>query len=82
MQVMAWLGMFYGAHEIPAFELNERTVPVLYALACHNEAADHDASLVVQDLEVKKAEYAHEGGCFVSVSRGVRLHDLRRKASR
>ncbi|NXG92451.1 HAUS1 protein, partial [Stercorarius parasiticus] len=56
-QIALWLKKIYRNRPIPAFEVNKRTVDILYDLAKRNEARDMDVSLVIEDMKQKATEY-------------------------
>ena len=56
-----WLGKVYGEEQVPAYEINQRTISILYDLMKKNEQQDKWTSLMIQDLEQKTDEYAAEG---------------------
>ncbi|XP_041360426.1 HAUS augmin-like complex subunit 1 [Gigantopelta aegis] len=60
-QVEAWLEQVYGGEEIPAFEVNDRTVKVLYGLMLRNQSQNRNTQLVIDDLRQKTDEYRAEG---------------------
>ncbi|KFO84610.1 HAUS augmin-like complex subunit 1, partial [Buceros rhinoceros silvestris] len=55
-QVTLWLKKLFGDH-IPPYEVNERTVNILYELAEFHEARDSDVSLLAEDMKDWAAEY-------------------------
>ncbi|NXE10398.1 HAUS1 protein, partial [Lophotis ruficrista] len=59
-QVTLWLKKMYGNQPIPQYEVNARTVDILYELAECNEARDKDVSLLIEDMKQKAAEYEAE----------------------
>ncbi|NWU56363.1 HAUS1 protein, partial [Dromas ardeola] len=59
-QIALWLKKIYGNQPIPAFEVNKRTVDILYDLAERNEARDMDVSLLIEDMKQKATEYEAE----------------------
>lgn len=54
-QVILWLKKLFGDH-IPRYEVNERTVDILYELAEFHEARDSDVSLLAEDMKDWAAE--------------------------
>lgn len=48
---------------MPHFEVNTRTVDILYQLAQSSEARCSDTSLLIEDLKQKTSEYQAEGQC-------------------
>ncbi|XP_009276725.1 PREDICTED: HAUS augmin-like complex subunit 1 [Aptenodytes forsteri] len=59
-QVTLWLKKIYGNQPIPQYEVNARTVDILYELVECNEARDRDVSLLIEDMKQKAAEYEAE----------------------
>lgn len=60
-QVNSWLGAVFGDQPVPHFEVNTRTVDVLYQLARSSEARCGEAALLTEDLKQKASEYQSEG---------------------
>ncbi|NXW52546.1 HAUS1 protein, partial [Nyctiprogne leucopyga] len=56
-QVILWLKKIYGNQPIPEYEVNARTVDILYELAEHNEARDRDVSLLIENVKQRATEY-------------------------
>lgn len=46
---------------MPQFEVNTRTVELLYQLAQSNEARCSDTALLIEDLKQKASEYEADG---------------------
>ncbi|KGL97096.1 HAUS augmin-like complex subunit 1, partial [Charadrius vociferus] len=59
-QVTLWLKKIYGNEPIPEYEVNARTVDILYDLVECNEARDRDVSLLIEDMKQKATEYEAE----------------------
>ncbi|EMP40139.1 HAUS augmin-like complex subunit 1 [Chelonia mydas] len=59
-RVTLWLKRTFGDQPIPQYEVNSRTVDILYELAECNETRDRDVSLVIDDMKQKTAEYESE----------------------
>ncbi|NWX43836.1 HAUS1 protein, partial [Steatornis caripensis] len=59
-QVTLWLKKIYGNQPIPQYEVNARTVDILYNLVECNEARDRDVSLLIEDMKQKATEYEAE----------------------
>ncbi|KFP23297.1 HAUS augmin-like complex subunit 1, partial [Egretta garzetta] len=59
-QVTLWLKKIHGSQPIPQYEVNARTVDILYKLLECNEARDRDVSLLIEDMKEKTAEYKAE----------------------
>lgn len=51
----------FGEQVVPQFEVNTRTVDILYQLAQSSEARCSDTALLIEDLKQKAAEYQAEG---------------------
>ncbi|XP_069001679.1 HAUS augmin-like complex subunit 1 [Embiotoca jacksoni] len=60
-KVNSWLSTVFGDQLVPQFEVNTRTVDMLYQLAESSEARCSDTALLVEDLRQKAAEYQAEG---------------------
>lgn len=60
-QVNSWLSTVYGDQPVPHFEVNTRTVDILYQLAQSSEARCSDTALLTEDLRQKASEYQCEG---------------------
>ncbi|XP_006800152.1 HAUS augmin-like complex subunit 1 [Neolamprologus brichardi] len=60
-KVNSWLGAVFGEQVVPQFEVNTRTVDILYQLAQSSEARCSDTALLIEDLKQKAAEYQAEG---------------------
>lgn len=56
-QVSSWLGAVFGDQAVPQFEVNTRTVDILYQLAQSSEARCSDTALLVEDFKQKASEY-------------------------
>ncbi|XP_043944928.1 HAUS augmin-like complex subunit 1 [Protopterus annectens] len=59
-KVALWLKKVFGNQPVPDYEVDTRTVDILYQLAELNTARDKDFSLVIEDLKQKTSEYALE----------------------
>ncbi|KPP67934.1 HAUS augmin-like complex subunit 1-like, partial [Scleropages formosus] len=59
--VMQWLKKVFGEQTIPEFEVNTRSVDVLYQLAESSEARCGEVALLLEDYRQKAAEYQAEG---------------------
>lgn len=64
-QVNSWLGAVFGDQSVPHFEVNTRTVDVLYQLAESSEARCSDTALLIEDLKQKASEYQADGESVV-----------------
>ncbi|KAE8287456.1 HAUS augmin-like complex subunit 1 Coiled-coil domain-containing protein 5 [Larimichthys crocea] len=60
-KVNSWLSAVFGDQPVPHFEVNTRTVDILYQLAQASEARCSDTALHVEDLKQKASEYQAEG---------------------
>ncbi|XP_068782627.1 HAUS augmin-like complex subunit 1 isoform X1 [Struthio camelus] len=60
VSVTLWLKKILGDQPIPQYEVNARTIDILYELAEHSEARDRDVSLLIDDRKQKAAEYEAE----------------------
>ncbi|XP_070700025.1 HAUS augmin-like complex subunit 1 [Pempheris klunzingeri] len=60
-KVNSWLGTVFGDQPVPHFEVNTRTVDILYQLAQASEARCSETALFVEDLRQKASEYQAEG---------------------
>ncbi|XP_023258343.1 HAUS augmin-like complex subunit 1 [Seriola lalandi dorsalis] len=60
-KVNSWLSAVFGDQPVPQFEVNTRTVDVLYQLAQSSEARCSDTALLIEDLKQKASEYQADG---------------------
>lgn len=60
-QVNSWLSEVFGDQPVPHFEVNTRTVDILFQLAQSSEARCRDTALLSEDLKQKASEYQAEG---------------------
>lgn len=60
-QVNSWLGAVFGDQPVPQFEVNTRTVDILYQLAQSSEARCSDTALLIEDYKQKASEYQADG---------------------
>ncbi|XP_037604537.1 HAUS augmin-like complex subunit 1 [Sebastes umbrosus] len=60
-KVNSWLSSVFGDQPVPQFEVNTRTVDILYQLVRSSEARCGDTALLTEDLQQKAAEYQAEG---------------------
>jgi hypothetical protein len=51
----------FGGDLVPSYELNKKTVRILYKLMKLNEMKDKDTQIVIDDLRRKTDEYNVEG---------------------
>ncbi|KAK5611650.1 hypothetical protein CRENBAI_013255 [Crenichthys baileyi] len=56
-KVNSWLGAVFGDQPVPQFEVNTRTVDILYQLAQSSEARCSDTALLIEDYKQKASEY-------------------------
>ncbi|XP_062414204.1 HAUS augmin-like complex subunit 1 isoform X1 [Pungitius pungitius] len=66
-KVNSWLGAVFGDQPVPHFEVNTRTVDVLYQLARSSEARCRETALLTEDLKQKASEYQSEGAHYRDV---------------
>ncbi|XP_054907680.1 HAUS augmin-like complex subunit 1 isoform X3 [Poeciliopsis prolifica] len=57
IQVNSWLEGVFGDQPVPSFEVNTRTVDILYQLAQSSEARCSDTALLIEDYKQKTSEY-------------------------
>lgn len=60
-QVNEWLSTVFGDQAIPRFEVNTRTVDILYQLAEISETRCNETSNLVDDFKQKASEYQADG---------------------
>lgn len=60
-KVNSWLSEVFGDQPVPHFEVNTRTVDILFQLAQSSEARCRDTALLSEDLKQKASEYQAEG---------------------
>ncbi|XP_054907252.1 HAUS augmin-like complex subunit 1 [Poeciliopsis prolifica] len=56
-KVNSWLEGVFGDQPVPLFEVNTRTVDILYQLAQSSEARCSDTALLIEDYKQKTSEY-------------------------
>lgn len=61
MQVTQWLRKVFGQQPVPEFEVNTRTVEILYELAESSELRCREVELLIEDHEQKTEEYSSDG---------------------
>ncbi|XP_031728455.1 HAUS augmin-like complex subunit 1 isoform X1 [Anarrhichthys ocellatus] len=66
-KVNSWLSTVFGDQPVPHFEVNTRTVDVLYQLAQSSEVRCSDTALLSEDLKQKASEYQSEGAHYRDV---------------
>ncbi|XP_068128132.1 HAUS augmin-like complex subunit 1 [Hyperolius riggenbachi] len=59
-KIYTWLKKMFGDKVLPPYEVNTRTVELLYQLAEWNEARDKDLTIVLEDQKLKTAEIKAE----------------------
>ncbi|KTF89792.1 hypothetical protein cypCar_00010803 [Cyprinus carpio] len=59
--VSQWLRKVFGQQPVPEFEVNTRTVEILYELAESSETRCREAELLIKDHEQKTEEYGSDG---------------------
>ncbi|XP_052393113.1 HAUS augmin-like complex subunit 1 [Carassius gibelio] len=59
--VSQWLRKVFGQQPVPEFEVNTRTVEILYELAESSEMRCRETELLIKDHEQKTEEYASDG---------------------
>ncbi|XP_028277785.1 HAUS augmin-like complex subunit 1 [Parambassis ranga] len=60
-KVNSWLSTVFGDQPVPQFEVNTRTVDVLYQLAKTSEVRCSDTTVLIDDLKQKASEYQADG---------------------
>lgn len=60
-KVNQWLTKIFGDQTPPEYEVNTRTVDILYQLADNSEARCNEVSLVIEDHKQKATEYQSDG---------------------
>ncbi|XP_037543903.1 HAUS augmin-like complex subunit 1 [Nematolebias whitei] len=56
-KVNSWLSAVYGDQPVPQFEVNTRTIDILYQLAQSSEARCSDTAHLIEDLKQKTSEH-------------------------
>ncbi|XP_054907616.1 HAUS augmin-like complex subunit 1 isoform X2 [Poeciliopsis prolifica] len=56
-KVNSWLEGVFGDQPVPSFEVNTRTLDILYQLAQSSEARCSDTALLIEDYKQKTSEY-------------------------
>ncbi|XP_048021782.1 HAUS augmin-like complex subunit 1 [Megalobrama amblycephala] len=59
--VTQWLRKVFGQQPVPEFEVNTRTVEILYQLAESSELRCREVELLIEDHEQKTEEYSSDG---------------------
>ncbi|KAG7516122.1 HAUS augmin-like complex subunit 1 [Solea senegalensis] len=60
-KVNSWLSSVFGDQPVPQFEVNTRTVDILYQLAQSSQARCSETSLLIEDIRQKASEYQADG---------------------
>ncbi|XP_038826342.1 HAUS augmin-like complex subunit 1 [Salvelinus namaycush] len=60
-KVSKWLSTVFGDQTIPEYEVNTRTVDILYQLAEASEVRCNETSLLIEDQKQKTSEYQADG---------------------
>lgn len=66
-KVNSWLSAVFGDQPVPHFEVNTRTVDILYHLAQSSEARCSDTEHLIEDLKQKASEYEADGAHYQEV---------------
>ncbi|XP_072167164.1 HAUS augmin-like complex subunit 1 [Diadema setosum] len=72
-EVRGWLQRVFGDLTIPQYEINQRTVTVLYDLMLRSEERDRDRQLLIDDLNQKTEEYHAEASRLSAILQNVGL---------
>jgi hypothetical protein len=65
VQVYQWLEEVYDGERVPQYEVNERTIEILYGLMQRNRRRNKHSSLELDDVKQKSHEYSAEGtSCY------------------
>jgi hypothetical protein len=62
--VEAWLQKVYGGEPVPQYEVNHRTLDILFELMRICEWQEKASDLVLKDWQLKAEEYGLEGYLF------------------
>ncbi|NXD44418.1 HAUS1 protein, partial [Copsychus sechellarum] len=68
-QVTLWLRKLYQDEPLPWYEVNERTVDILYEVMECNEEADKDVTLLIEDMKDWTAKYEAEADYWQDILR-------------
>nr|XP_020454173.1 HAUS augmin-like complex subunit 1 [Monopterus albus] len=60
-KVNSWLSTVFGDQPVPQFEVNIRTVDILYQLVQSSEARCSETALCIEDIKQKISEYQADG---------------------
>ncbi|KAK7925938.1 hypothetical protein WMY93_008248 [Mugilogobius chulae] len=66
-QVNSWLNSVFGEQSVPKFEVNARTVEILYKLSQASEGRCRDTELLIEDLNQKASEYQADSAHYQDV---------------
>ncbi|NXS89956.1 HAUS1 protein, partial [Erpornis zantholeuca] len=83
-QVTLWLKKIFGDMPIPEYEVNGRTVDILYEIMECNEERDRDVSLLIEDMKDQASKYEAEAKYWQDIlgeSLGLSLDDLSQEAT-
>ncbi|NXY62450.1 HAUS1 protein, partial [Callaeas wilsoni] len=83
-QVTLWLKKIYGDVPVPEYEVNERTVDILYEVMECNEERDKDVSLLIEDMKDRATKYEAEAEYWRSIleeSLGLSKNSLSQEAT-
>ncbi|NXR20642.1 HAUS1 protein, partial [Cinclus mexicanus] len=69
-QVTLWLKKIYGNMPVPTYEVNERTVDILYEVMECNEERDKDVKLLIEDMKDRTAKYEAEAEYWQDILEG------------
>ena len=72
-EVQCWLETLFGGEPVPAYELNKRTVSVLYGLMKRSEQNEKGTQLIIADLQQKAEEYSSEANRIEGILKYVNL---------
>ncbi|NXC91456.1 HAUS1 protein, partial [Cercotrichas coryphoeus] len=68
-QVTLWLRKLYQNVPVPWYEVNERTVDILYEIMECNEERDRDVMLLIEDMKDRAAKYEAEADYWQDILR-------------
>ncbi|NWI90448.1 HAUS1 protein, partial [Pitta sordida] len=84
-QVTVWLKKIYGDMPIPDYEVNEKTVDILYDFMERSEARNRDVSLLIEEMKHHATEYQEQTKEIQDILReslGLSLTSLSSKATK
>ncbi|XP_062369189.1 HAUS augmin-like complex subunit 1 isoform X2 [Cinclus cinclus] len=70
IQVTLWLKKIYGNMPVPTYEVNERTVDILYEVMECNEEREKDVKLLIEDMKDRTAKYEAEAEYWQDILEG------------